>query len=417
MKKQNEVILGKKMGAEEDVLFKGNSRKLNTLLLGATGHGKEAFVIHPLLKQDMANKEMNITVFDPIGTTAETAYALAKSNRRNVLYFNPLFKDMKFNPLKGNEEDAIWNMEEMIRAQFNGQPQFFISMYELVIRYTIKMLNALHGNNIIMKDVNDFLWNQDRRGFKSLMNYRRMKNHDDFIVTFLTDYLDNNSKTYEHCAGLRMLFLNITTSKIGYIFDTKEEGDFIELDFSSNYDNYDVLIINTQSRQIGMDIGRALNSLISTSYKNAIMAGTCKKEQHLYIKELFYYLRNFEPLLSLSQQLGLSILAETQNISILNLYVREYVTNNLFTQFQNFIILPGVSMEDVSKIQQFILPAKEADSIRFLSNGEMYYYLLDEEEDGFRIKGKAKGIPLEDSEQQFLDKRMKRYQKEFQKRY
>jgi hypothetical protein len=418
LSKQTDVIIGEKLEGEK-VVLRHESRKLNTLVVGPTGSGKEAFIFKPILKQDMKNKQIGITVFDPIGDISDITYALAKNNRRKVIYFHPFLKNVKFNPLRGEKEDVIERMNILIRNHFIDSPQFFISLYERLVRYSIEVLWNVLDKHITIQDIYTFITNPNGKGRKLLHQYLQSvtKEEGTIMYDFFMDYFQKG-KMYEYCSGIIDLFYELVSNeKISHIFNTKEEGEFIELDFSSHIQNKEVVIIHIPFYQLDGNLRRILATLLSSTFTTSLnnKEGEKHPENHLYIKELYYFQPGFHGLFAITDKVNVSVMADTQTFSLLTLSDRDYVDNLLFLEFRNFILFPGLSMNDKSLLQKYLLTKEEVDSLYFLENGQFFFYLMDKTQKGYVKKGIAKGLPLTKEENDFFNKRLKRYKKAFQK--
>ena len=81
-------------------ILPAEDRFLNMLVLGPTGCGKKTQMFLPMINQDMQNPNWGITVLGPNGDLAIKATMMAKHYGREVVHFDPSFKNCpKFNPL------------------------------------------------------------------------------------------------------------------------------------------------------------------------------------------------------------------------------------------------------------------------------------------------------------------------------
>ncbi|WP_255288642.1 MULTISPECIES: hypothetical protein [Bacillus cereus group] len=120
--KNNSLFVGTDKEKKKKVFLKESSRGLNTLIVGSVGTGISGMFHIPMIKQDIEQKNHGVTVFDNQGDVAKVAYTLAKSNRRNVIYFSPYLKNVKFNPLRGEEEFVINLMKKIVKWEGRDTP-------------------------------------------------------------------------------------------------------------------------------------------------------------------------------------------------------------------------------------------------------------------------------------------------------
>lgn len=408
----------------DDVIFSAESRQLNTLIVGPDNESKNKYIFEPVLKQDIENKDIGITVFDIGDTISNIAYALAKSNRRNVVIYNPLFKNIKINPLKGEMNVVIRQMRELMNYFMVDSPQFFLDINNSLLVHSIKVLKRLLGEEATLFDLHTLINNPGNKGRKMVMTFSRMELKDSNLQYeqnaisdyFLTDYFNERSKTFEHTSGLRAVLNSILyNEKMNNIFVTRDKSDCIEIDFSKHLKNKDVVIIQLQPTKLGVSETKFLTNMLSRLYTSSYLEEKNPEANSLFIKELYNWQSGFQPLFSNSQQLNLKIMADTSNISVLNKNTKDYIETGLFVEFQNFILMPGLNQLDKSILRTNILNAIETDCLNFLEDGNIFVYLLDRYVKGYRQKGVIKGLSLSIEEKEFLEKRIKRYKKEFSK--
>ncbi|MFJ8528638.1 conjugal transfer protein TraG [Bacillus sp. NPDC094106] len=416
--KNNSLLVGRDMDSNKKVFLKDESRKFNTLIVGGVGTGIPAMLHIPMLKQDMEQKKHGITVFDTKGDIAKIAYVFAKSNRRNVVYFNPYFKNVKFNPLKGEEDFVINLMKKIVRRVLICSPQFFLDLHELVLEFSIKILNKIFDNHITLQELSDFVNNANKKGEELFDVYCSLEDADKFTVMYMGKYFEKDSKTFDHNSGLRIMLSRLTSnSKVSHIFNTKEEGEFEEIDFVKHLKSREVVIFNLEGYTLDKNIARMLPQLISGVYTQACINNKRKKgknNNNLYIKDLNIWMSGFDDFFSINRAMDVSVIADVQCLSLLKMDIPEY-EHYLIANFKNFILMPCLNTHDIKAFKEYFLMDDEIPILYLLEHGEFFFYHFNDEVPGFIEKRHCKGSYLSKEENEFLNKRWKRYEKEFEK--
>jgi hypothetical protein len=416
------VLLGKDVETNKDIWLERVYRKLNTLILGSAGSEKKQNVMYPFIKQDMKNKDGGITVFDPIGDIAEVAHVLAKRNRRKTFYFQPFFKNVKFNPLKGSVDDVCERFSILVKTQFIDSPQFFKDVYETLLLTSIHVLKEIHGDEVTLQDLNDFLHNTNEVGTRTFKEFLQLKDTGDFDVSHCTqmleDYFTPGSKMYELGSGLRTMINKLLANQtLSRLFNTKEEGEYTELDFPQHIRNKEVVIIDCQLHKLGTETGRVLATLLSSAYASAVFAQEEKRESnYLYIEELYYFLNSLlYHLFVISEKYNLSVVGSSQSILLLTLFSEEFQNHSemILPLFRNLIVTPGISVKDMTILREHVLSEEEINSLHALKVGEFFYRIIDMKSNICFKSGRVKGKPFSELESHSFKEQLRQYLKKF----
>ncbi|HFJ9376834.1 TPA: conjugal transfer protein TraG [Bacillus paranthracis] len=416
--KNNSLFVGTDKEKKKKVFLKESSRGLNTLIVGSVGTGISGMFHIPMIKQDIEQKNHGVTVFDNQGDVAKVAYTLAKSNRRNVIYFSPYLKNVKFNPLRGEEEFVINLMKKIVKWEGRDTPKFFLDTHERILEASIKILNKIFDNHITLQELSDFVNNTNRKGKELFDLYCSLEDADSLTVLYIGKYFEKGSKAFEHNSGLRMMLSRLTSNaKVSHIFNTKEKGEFEEIDFVKHIINKEVVIFNLEGYSLDRDIARMLPQLISGVYKQACICNkrnNGKNNNNLYVKDLNAWMNGFEDFFSINYAMDVSIIADIQSLSLLKMNVSDY-ENYLIANFKNFILMPGLNPQDINVFKEYFVMGNEIPKLYLLEHGEFFFYHFNDEVPGFVERRFCKGSLLSKEDHVFIDKRWKRYKKEFEK--
>ncbi|MFF2532383.1 TraG/TraD [Brevibacillus sp. NPDC058079] len=421
MREVSKLILGKNTETNEEVLLNNG----NLLILGGDHSRKHDIVTCPFLNQVIANKGQGVTIFDHTGKVTSVAYALAKKNRRKILYFNPTLYNVKFNPLRGNVEDVIANFIRFFRIQNPHTPEFYMSNATTLLTYAIKVLKRLYGDNTTLFTLQKFLSNVHGFSRKTIIKFNQLspsdgtkKEEHDLISSWLSnEYLNEKSKTYEYSITVRSFLVELLSNQaLAQIFNTNESGTFLELDFNQHLQNKEVVIIHTDETKLSTTACSQLQTLIALHFQNVVFRQVKPVNHLLYIQNLYCIKPILDELFQFGTNRCLRIVAEADNGVLFEHINREYKNTSLIANFPNIILMQGTMINDQFRDQIFPNNLSNTNNVPVTVKDkcEFYYQVLDPNANAYQHTGFAFGIPLSVEETAFLQKRIKRYNKEFQ---
>lgn len=411
---------------DNNVIIKEDSRYMGTLIVGPTGSGKTYGVLAPMVKQDIENKVGGVTIFDKTGDLSKTAYVYARSNRRKVTYLNPLVTNVKYNPMKGNEDIVIDNFIIAFKSIKQELPKFLQDMNELLIRNAIKIVKRLKGDNATLIDLSNLIYNSQGQGKIMINQFTRLKTdtvemakenetikeNGELASWFLFDYYCEKSRTYENTNAFRMFLGNFLSDKnIKNIFNIDNEGNKDnEIDFQRCIKNKEVVIIDLSFLN-SKDFNIFLETLLFTNYKSIVCQNKGNNypnfiyfDNHSYcyplISELIMYGRLYK--------IGLTI--SVQSISQL-----EDSYSLIFSYMRNLILMPGMNMQDVLFFNNNFISEYSFDKMFYRNFGEIVYSLIDNDAKGCHNIGIGRVYFLSKKEEDFIQKRMSQYIKQLKK--
>lgn len=346
---------------QKRVIWRFKDRFLHMLILGPTGSGKTSQTILPLINQDMQNKEGGITVLEPKGDLAEKVYAMAEHYGRKAVYFNPILPDCPyFNPLFGKEDEVIENMATTFKMLNPGSPQFFLDQNEMLIRQALKVLKRLYGNKANLIELSRLIHNSDGQGRKMVQAFGRVpaetaeiaKENADVAAWFLNDYLNEKSKTYEHCSGLRSQVAKITSNKYLRRVLNPPSGEN-DVDFDKHLEEGGVITISTAQGAL-RDLGKFLGYFLILQFQSSVFKRPgnefTRRAHFLYIDEFQTYSNpGFADMLTQGRSYRVASHIATQNRALIGMNSGSDAKNFVelvSTNARNVVIYPGANPED-----------------------------------------------------------------------
>lgn len=353
---KGDVVLCINKETGKPVVIPQKDRYLHMLILGPTGCGKTSQIILPMINQDLQNHDCGLTVIEPKNDLAEKVYAMAKLYGRKVIYFNPILPDCPyFNPLYGREEDVIENMATTFKMLNPDSPQFFQDMNENLIRNSLKVLKRLMGNKATLIDLARLVQNSGGVGRKMVMEFSRMnsaneaiaKENSDICSWFLNEYLNEKSKTYEHCSGVRSQIAKITSNKYLRKVLNPQNGEN-DIDFDKHLKENGVIAIATAQGKL-RDLGRFLGYFIILQLQSSVFKRpgneNTRTPHYLYVDEFQSYSNpGFADMLTQGRSYRVASHLATQNRALMAMGGGRDGKNFVelvSTNARNVVIFPG----------------------------------------------------------------------------
>lgn len=365
-RKPGDIIICKNAETGKDAIIPLNDRFLHMLILGATGTGKTSQIILPMIRQDMANKDVGITVIEPKGDLAIQIMALAKLSDRSYFYFNPTDEDCPtFNPLEGDETQVIENMSTTFSMLNTGSSSYFEGMNDTFIRNLVKAVKRLKGNQAVWTDLVTLAFNVNGEGEKMISQLllpregestdRQEENKEVYSWFKEQYYNDKAPKTFQNTEAMRNTIFKINSNKyLRKILNPKDGKS--DIDFEKILRDGDVLAITTNQGKLGQELSRYLGYFIILTYQSAVFnrPGTpdTRRPHFLYIDEFQVYANaGFENMLTQGRSYRVASHLATQNRSLIGgnagRDAKKFI-DTVSTNARNLILFPGCSGEDAA---------------------------------------------------------------------
>lgn len=358
-----DVYLCKDIKTGENVHIKAKDRFLHMLILGPTGSGKSSLVLLPLIKQDIENDAVGITVIDPKGDLAEMVIGLAELSGRRALYFNPAMKTCpKFNPLEGREDEVVENMVLVFRMLLAESPDFYKDTVEKLLRVSLKLLKRVKANPTLI-DLENLLSDNNGIGMQYIANLQEKNKcienkalyHENAnIIQFMvTEYFDSKSEVYVQTSSLRTQLSRLNDNKHlrNVLNPSNGKG---EVDFSKALDEGHVIAITTAQGILNQTLSRLLGLFLIINFQSAVMKRSgdehTRRPHFLYIDEFQEYANPaFAVMLTQGRSYRVSSVLATQNRQLISgdgksegLIFLDLVSANA----RNIVLLPDLPYMD-----------------------------------------------------------------------
>lgn len=362
-----DLVIGTDIKTKKPVILPLKDRYLHMLILGPTGGGKTSQILLPMINQDMQNPELGITVMEPKGDLAEKVYAMAIYYGRKVQYFNPTMEDCPyFNPLYGDETDAIENIVTTFKMLDPDSKQYFQDMNENLIRNAMKVVKRLYGNDATLLHLETLIQNPGGDGEKMIKEFMKlpaptqsiMKENRDIAVWFLQDYFPGSkgargaTKTYENTSGVRAQVTKLTSNKYLRRVLNPPPGYGSDIDFDKALEEGMVIAISTEQGKL-RDLGRFLGYFMILQFQSAVFrrpGNERTRKGHMLVLDEFQVYANpgFEDLLTQGRSYRVASHLATQTRALIG---RGGQSGKDFLKVvdsnaRNLIIFPGGNGED-----------------------------------------------------------------------
>lgn len=359
---EDEVVLCRDSHTSKLIKLSFQDRLSNVLTLGPAGSGKTFKTMYQSIYQDMKNKKVGFTIIETRGDLSKKIYEMKKTHDRPVIYFNPVDPNCPyFNPLEGEEEEVIDNMVKAYKTLNSNCSTYFQDINEKLLRNSLKILKRLYGNNTTLIDLERLIQNKDRMGLKMVQEFSKLnvesdeifKENTNIVEWFLSDYLNEKSKTYKDCLGLRSQILKLTSNKHLRKVLNPPNGKS-DIDFDKHLEQGDAIVISTAQNYL-MGLGKQLGYLIITKLKSAILRrqeGERAVIPHLLYIDNFeeFAMPDFEEILNQSHISQVACHISIQNRKIISMVMGEekgtQLVDNILKSIKNVVIYSGVSVND-----------------------------------------------------------------------
>lgn len=405
----DDLVLGINKNGEK-ICLSAQNRLYGTLVVGHAGSGKTHGIMKPMLKQDIENKNIGVTVFDLEKDLTPLVYVTAKSKRRNMIYFSPLNYNVYFNPFKGREDSVIHSFITVFKFSNKELSQYCSDLSEELIKNTIKVLKRVKEEKFSLSDVVDFLHNFGGQGKKILEDFEMKdimnERSETFIIyKFFMEYFEEK-ELYKNTLNVRTFFRSLAyNDDLSYLFLPKE--DCVELDFKKHIKDKDVVIINFDYSTF-TEVGEMFLNLLFIRYSSAVLEEENSNLNSLYVDNLMKLYPVYTDLLKRGRKQNIIV-----NFSVQTILENDYL--KVLPNIRNIIILPFLNSYELEFWEKYLADKSLSDYMINKKLGEFIYNLSDNDSILGCKRGIGTYIPLTEEELQFIEKRMKRYNKQLSK--
>lgn len=371
---EGDAIMGIEMEKKTPVVLPLKDRYLHMLVLGPTGSGKTSQTLIPMINRDMQNPNLGITVMEPKGDLAEKIWAMASHYGREVQYFNPIMPDCPyFNPLYGDEGDAIENMAMTFKMLNPDSPQFFLDMNENLVRKSLKVLKRLYKNDATMLHLDTLIHNTGGQGEKMVLEFSKLpaqnetigKENEDIAMWFMMDYFTGAkgartaTKTYEHCSGVRSQVAKLTSNQYLRRVLNPPPGHGSDVDFDKALEEGTVITIATAQGKL-RELGRFLGYFLILQLQSSVFRRPgnefTRKGNMLYIDEFQVYTNpGFEDMLTQGRSYRVASHLATQSRALIGRggQAGKDFLEVVSTNCRNVVVYPGGSPADNQYFEEY----------------------------------------------------------------
>lgn len=356
-----DIVLCKDKETDEDILIPGKDRFLHLIILGPTGCGKTSQMLLPMCLQDIQNHDVGVTVLDPKSDFAEQVYALAKLNKREALFFDPVAKDCpKFNPLYGAEADVITNITTTFNKLADSKNQYFADIATELLTKSLKVLKRTEGNKATLITLSNFINNIGGFGRQKINELSRKPCRSDFeeqenreiCQWFNNEYFMRDSKIFENTNGCRSQLAKLLDNSYIRRVLNPEDGKS-EIDFVDALASRKVIAMTTCQGNLG-ELSRYLGYFLIFQFQAAVFKRPGREETRvphiLYIDEFQAYSSpQFADMLTQGRSYRVSSVLATQSRDMIAQGAGKdgkAFLSAVSTNCRNVVLFPGINTDD-----------------------------------------------------------------------
>jgi|GEM_PF-3497815 len=331
------VAIGRQGPLGLPVIIPTEDRYLHMHVVGPTGSGKTEGVIWPLIRKDLA-RPLGVTVIDPKGDLAVGVADAARSMGRPVTAIGPGLP-FTFNPLAGKAETVAQGMVEALDHAFPDGNTFFRTLGRTLLRQSILAVKGVPGADPGLKDLRDFLADEDGR--REVLLRTRDQGAREY---FRKEYASWSTKAQrEYTIGLRTELAALADeAEIGRIMGGREP-----LDMAGILARGEVLAVSLPIGVLG-ESGRIFGTYLLARFQAAAIGRPRGIPHFLYLDEFQEFATpDFAEFLELARQYQVGAVLAHQNLDQLDPGLRASVLANA----RNRILMGGLSGRDLEALK------------------------------------------------------------------
>lgn len=352
-KGEMDVVVG--YAAGRPVLVPERDRYLHTLVVGTTGTGKSSRVLKPMIWQDLRKKaagtRLGLTVIEPKGDLVADVAEMCRALGIPYVLVDPEREDTaRFNPLEGDPEVAAEVMRTVLAALFGKQEAFFSLVQQGLVKYTIRMLKELRGDDVTLPDVLTAL--MEAEVLRQFLQEYQQRGGDPLVVRFFeTEVLGRLAdKFFQFALGVRMQVGDIVGNNLLRRVLTGKS----DIDLDRHLRDGGVFLVNTCMGRLGA-LGDAFGQFVMLHVQYAVFRRPRPESERiphmLYIDEFPRYVNpDFEKMLALGRSYRCATVLACQSTSQLVLDAKPQLREILLGNCRNKILL---NLDDASDAERF----------------------------------------------------------------
>lgn len=341
-------------------------RFLHLHVVGPTGSGKSSSILMPLIEQDLKAKHA-ITLIEPKGDLAYTAYQKALTYGQNVIYFNPHLDECPhYNPLNGPADVAAegiaWALNQISEA---GHPFYAVTARIQLMYSVLAVKEALHDDADLTHILEFLRLDKTRKEYLAEVQ-------DPRVLGYFRDQIGQiGAKTaQEQRQGLynrlELLLVNPDVRRV-----LSGPGDFTWDNVLQ--DNWNVICPISPAR-----LGESARVLGTLLWHGLAMA-TYRRQASAAVNPYFLYLDEFHQyvtpdlgdFLALARGYSVGIVLAHQDLGQLTPALKEALMANA----RHRIMFGGIAADDLRLFNQMANPHPLPEDLRYLARGHAYVQL------------------------------------------
>ena len=353
------VVLGRAVGPVWNrpvVVWEGDDRYRNLVVIGAPGTGKTSMVMGPIAFQDLMRMvqrgEIGLTVFEPKGEFAERVYDAARALGLRAVLVDPRRADSAiWNPLEGDPDKVAESVRTVLQTMFGRQDAFFGNAQESASRNMVLLLKALRGDNLTFVDVLEHLWDQNKL-VNAVAAYERLPNAHQHLAMYFRNIVLKNPKWQEHTLGLQIQMQDLVINhSVNRVLSGKSSFN-IDAHLA---DGGGVLCVGTALGDLSSKMGGLFGRLLLMSFQDAIFrrpgVERTRKPHVLLVDEAPMFINpRFGELLSMGRSYRVSTVLAFQDLAQLELWSQgeggKAFANTVLANCQSRMMFGGGTQED-----------------------------------------------------------------------
>lgn len=281
---QLQLIIGKEIDSNVDVVLSEKGLYQNILITGAIGSGKTSSAMYPITKQLIAYKansredKLGMLILDVKGNYYYEVMKYARQyGRENDVIPIEISGKYKYNPLdkKSLKASVIANRLKTILLLFspNNSESYWIDKSETVLTEAIKLCRLYNNNYVTFNEIHNLITNADYYASKVALLRQKFINNEfsesqtynllSAINFFEKEFFSLDSRT------MNILKSEITRITNCFVSDANVSKTFCPPESDNNFEGFDSVIHSGKIVVLNMNINeyRNLSKIIATYLK------------------------------------------------------------------------------------------------------------------------------------------------------
>lgn len=281
---QLQLIIGKEIDSNVDVVLPEKGLYQNILITGAIGSGKTSSAMYPITKQLIAYKanskedKLGMLILDVKGNYYYEVMKYARQyGRENDVIPIEISGKYKYNPLdkKSLKASVIANRLKTILLLFspNNSESYWIDKSETVLTEAIKLCRLYNNNYVTFNEIHNLITNADYYTSKVALLRQKFINNEfsEFQTYNLLSAINFFEKEFFSLDSRTMNILKSEITRITncFVSDANVSKTFCPSEADNNFEGFDSVIHSGKIVVLNMNINeyRNLSKIIATYLK------------------------------------------------------------------------------------------------------------------------------------------------------